>query len=114
MQLALGDEIQEGGVQRHYVGPLHARMPGDVVLQRVEHVLGGDLAQPREVAAVVCFLQAQEVTPRFLEKTLDVETRRNIGYELAAVVPLHAPAPCNLQGRLTTHRSCPPPPTLRP
>jgi len=47
-------------------------MPGDVVLQGVEHVLRGDLAQPREVAAVVRLLQAQEVAPPSL-KRLDVE-----------------------------------------
>src|SRR5712691_10118332 len=78
-------------------------MLGDLALQRVEHVLCGDLAQPREVAAVVCFLQAQEVAPGFLEKALDVEAGRNIGDELAAVIRLHSRVPRKLRRRWRSH-----------
>src|SRR5207244_11539143 len=83
IQPALGDELQKRSIQSHHVGLLRARMRDDVPFQRVEHVLGRDLAQPREVAAVVCFLQAQEVAPSRLEKALDAEARRTIGDELA-------------------------------
>src|SRR2546427_3027370 len=103
MQPALGDELQKRSIQSHHVGLLRARMRDDVAFQRVEHVLGRDLAQPREVAAVVRFLQAQEVAPGLLEKALDVEARRNIGDELAAVIRLHTRVPGKLRGRRCSH-----------
>src|SRR5213082_2685071 len=65
-------------------------MPGDVVLQRIEHVLCGDLSQPREVAAIVRLLQALEVAPCFIQESLDVEARRNVGNELAAIIRLRS------------------------
>src|SRR6266852_1320352 len=78
-------------------------MLSDLALQRVEHVLCSDLAQPREVAAVICFLQAQEVAPGFLEKALDVEAGRNTGDELAAVIRLHSCVPGKLRRRRRSH-----------
>jgi len=73
-------------------------MPGGVVLQRVEHVLRGDLAQPREVTAVVRLLQALEVAPCFIQEGLDVEARRNVGNELAAIIGCAPASPGSCEG----------------
>ena len=103
MQLALGDDLQERRVEGDDVGLLHARLPGDAVLQRVEHFLRGDLAQPREVAAVVRLLQTLEVAPCLIQECLDVEARRNVGNELAAIVRLRARVSGKLRGRRRGH-----------
>src|SRR5438045_804019 len=78
-------------------------MPCDVVLQRVEHGLRGELSQPREVAASVRLLQALEVAPCFIQESLDVEARRNVGNELAAIIRLRAHVSGKLRGRRRSH-----------
>src|SRR5438552_16450750 len=78
IQLALGDELQERSVQGHDVGLLHARTLDDIALQRVEHVLGGDMPQQHELAAIVSFLQAPHDATSLLDKGLDVKTPRKV------------------------------------
>src|SRR5690242_8151604 len=86
VQVAFGDELEQGRFQAHHVGSLLARAFEGVALERIEHVFRGDLAQPGKIAAVVRILDAQEIASSLFQKTLDVEVRRDTGNELAAVV----------------------------
>src|SRR5690242_16751154 len=97
VQVAFGDQLEQGCLQAHHVGSLLARALEGVALERIEHLLGSDLAQPGKIAAVVRILDAQEVAPSLFQKTLDVEVRRNTGEELAAVVGLCARVPETLR-----------------
>ena len=92
------------GVQRHHVGVLpRAAALVDVALEVLVHLVGDELADAPDVAAIIRHLQREEALLRFAQEPVGVEIRRDLRRELALEARHRDPA-AGLRRRRRGHR----------